>query len=39
MTAVGLITPHVDPARLAIAHRTIASLREFPLDLLDPALR
>ena len=37
MTALALQTPHVEPARLAHAHRILQSLREFPLELLERA--
>lgn len=35
MTTVGLITPHIDPALLGDANHLIASLRDFPVDLLE----
>jgi HAD superfamily hydrolase (TIGR01509 family) len=33
MIAIGLETPHVDPQRLARAHRRLRSLKDFPLEL------
>lgn len=37
MTAVALVTPHVEPSRFSGAHHVIRSLTQFPLELLlDP---